>query len=201
MKKVIHCCLAHPCWSGISGIVALVTLFTGLKLSETSRASADLTPIKPAASANTTDTPLPVQEFNLSGNWIIESDFKNSTYKAFEGLSLRYRVGIVQTDNLVTVYGEKDSEKKETSSWQLYGKAARTKFKGEGNLESLEGEKRIVLNVIEGSTSRGEITSICKLKVINQDLMEGEFSTQAANAIGRSTWRRAKTKHYVSSEP
>lgn len=88
-----------------------MTLLTGLKLSETSRASVDLAPIKPVGSVNSTDATLPVQKFDLSGNWTIESEFTNTTYKAFQGLRLRYIVGIVETDNFITVNGEKDSEK------------------------------------------------------------------------------------------
>lgn len=201
MKKVIHCCLAHPCWSGISGIIALITLFTGLKLSETPRASAAQVSITPTDNSHATEVIPPPRKPDLSGNWTIESEFTNATYKAFEGLSLRYNVGIVQTHDSITVNGEKDSEKKGDSPRIIYERGARTKFKGQGDIESLQGEQTILLNVIEGSTTRGEITSTCKLKVINQDLMEGEFSTQAANATGRSKWFRVKTKQYVASEP
>jgi hypothetical protein len=190
MKKVLHCCLAHPCWSGISGIVAVVTLLTALKWPDNAKASGVPPTGTLGSEVSVPEIIPPAPTTNLSGKWTIESDFTNSTFKAFEGLNLLYSVGIVQTGDAIMVNGEKDSEKKGRSPRIIYERSARTKFRGDGNIKSLNGKQTIQLEVKEGSTTRGEISSKCNLEVINEDLMEGTFSTQAASATGKCTWRR-----------
>jgi hypothetical protein len=190
MKKLLHCCLAHPCWSGISGICAIITFMAGLKWSEHSKAS-DLP--QPVADVSGTAEPKPnppASVLNLTGKWEIESELTNSTYKAFKGLSLFYSIGLVQTGDDILVNGEKDSERKDDGVRIIYEGHARTRFHGEGIIKSQNGLQTLKLKIKEGSTTRGEISSQCNLEVINENLMKGTFSTQAASAIGNCTWRR-----------
>lgn len=190
MKKVIHCCLAHPCWSGISGIIALVTLLAGMNWQKDPKASGFNQLVSSISGTAESTPPPPKRELNLTGKWEIESELTNSTYKAFDGLHLFYTVGLVQTGDAILVNGEKDSEKKGDGVRIIYERQARTRFNGEGSIKSQDGIQTLKLKIKEGSTTRGEISSQCNLEVINENLMEGTFSTQAASAIGKCTWRR-----------
>lgn len=134
-----------------------------------------------------------VSELDLTGKWEIESELTNSTYSPFHGLKLYYHVGVIQMGNEILVNGEKDSEKKENGLRIVYERQARTRFTGEGSLESRNGLQTLKLKVKEGSTSRGEISSRCNLDVIDQNLMKGAFSSQAASSIGKCTWRRVSS--------
>ncbi len=179
LKKLLNGCLAHPCWSGVSGIVGMLSLLAALKWPV---ADASQYPVgKPGI-----DIPLPP---DLAGKWIIDNTVTTSTYKAFVGLDLRYLVGIAQTDGQILVSGEKDSERKGKATRIIYEKSARTKFSGKGELR-VAGEKRTIqLDVTEGGVQRPVKTTF-NLVVIDSARMEGAFSSDAASSTGDCVWRR-----------
>lgn len=201
MKKLVHHCLAHPCWSGVSGIVAILSATLAMKWPWA--AASEETPVDPSlvatqalmesspSSTTVADEPPATPEIpDLSGRWEIETEIMTSTFSPYVGLKVYYQVGIAHTNGVVQVAGEKDGEQKPDTVRMIYEGKGRTSFNGEGTIE-VKGDRVVVkLDVEENGSRRKEIGTSFVLEIGSSGTLGGTFRSEAAATTGRSIWTR-----------
>lgn len=108
MKKLAHYCLAHPCWSGVSGIVAIVALLGTAKwpwnlstmIQPANGKESPIFSLLPEFGSPRTN-PKSRELPDLSGKWVVSTEVATSTYTAYHGLVLYYEVGVSQAANII----------------------------------------------------------------------------------------------------
>ncbi|MDF1860941.1 MAG: hypothetical protein P1U87_12055 [Verrucomicrobiales bacterium] len=125
----------------------------------------------------------------LQEKWYVETYHESSTYKAYEGLRVRYEVELEQVGSLITVVGEKMGEVYRNGETENSGKA-RTPIFLSGTLQWEDDMWIATLEGKEGSTTRSPFPVVAKIKFPgDSDLPEnalgmGECSSTAASASG-----------------
>lgn len=128
----------------------------------------------------------------VSGIWEAQLITANSSYTPYSGMSLWYRITLIQNGSVITGVGELDREHSAKGT-RTYENSGRRPIEITGTIEkrisrpdvihimwSEQGEKRKFSNVlllnISGSKSRG---GLC-----------GRYSSTAASSKGHSSWKR-----------
>lgn len=202
MKKVTHYCLAHPCWSGVSGIVAIVSLAVAMKWPGELWAD----PVPPNVRGESTPGVRPpgdespenatkteerrVELPDLSGKWEISTEVVTSTYKAYVGLKVFYEVGVAQTGEAVQFAGEKDAEQKPGAVRMIYEGKTRTPINGTGKVE-MGDDGRAAVSITSKEKGAGRVVETTFVLRQSEDgCYEGSFQSEAAATTGTCVWRR-----------
>jgi hypothetical protein len=140
-----------------------------------SAAEADVEEDAPLAEASPSRT-------DVSGRWDLQQHVKSTSHEPFAGMSVGYRLNLLQDGNRVHGRGFKTSE-----NGVLLLPSQRTPIEVEGRIEG----DQLVLNFTEigrERTSRGTI----RYRVGASGAMQGQFSSDAANSSGSSSAHRVQ---------
>jgi hypothetical protein len=141
-------------------------------------------PLIPAAVSVPKATPMP----RLASVWQVENTTATADYSPYRGLRVRYRLLLTQNGGALEVRGEKIGEVRNGQVNELTGRG-KTPIHLTGHLESqASGKFKAILNGDEGSTQRGDFSTMFELRVDSSDLLSGSFSSTAANASGQTIW-------------
>jgi hypothetical protein len=119
---------------------------------------------------------------DVSGRWDLQQNVQSTSHEPFAGMSVGYRLNLLQDGNRVHGRGFKTSE-----NGVLLLPSQRTPIEVEGRIEGDE----LVLNFTEigrERTSRGTI----RYRVGASGAMQGQFSSDAANSSGSSSAHRVQ---------
>jgi len=143
-------------------------------------------PPDPSADVNDeADSPLaepPSSRTDVSGRWDLRQDVQSTSYEPFAGMTVGYRINLLQDGNRVHGRGFKTSE-----NGVLVLPSQRTPIEVEGRIEG----DQLVLNFTEigrERTSRGTI----RYRMGGSGAMQGQFSSDAANSSGSSSAHRVQ---------
>jgi hypothetical protein len=130
------------------------------------------------------DTPAdaPPAPLDVSGRWDLRQDVRSTSYEPFAGMSLGYRLNLLQDGNRVHGRGFKTSE-----NGVLLLPSQRTPIEVEGRIQGDE----LILNFTEigrERTSRGTM----RYRLGRSGAMQGQFSSDAANSSGSSSAQRVQ---------
>ena len=123
---------------------------------------------------------VPPSGADVSGGWDLRQDVKSTSYEPFAGMSVAYRLNLLQDGNRVHGRGFKTSE-----NGIILLPSQRTPIEVEGRIEG----DQLVLNFTEigrERTSRGTM----RYRLGGSGAMQGQFSSDAANSRGTSSARR-----------
>ena len=140
-------------------------------------------PAEPSAVDDVADSPLAEalpSRTDLSGRWDLRQDVQSTSYEPFAGMSVGYRLNLLQDGNRVHGRGFKTSE-----NGIILLPSQRTPIEVEGRIEG----DQLVLNFTEigrERTSRGTM----RYRLGGSGAMQGQFSSDAANSRGTSSARR-----------
>lgn len=131
--------------------------------------------------------PLP----KITGRWYFEMHTVKTSYNPYNGMTLRYVAMLWCQGSLVGGTVEKIYENSSAGERDFDG-TNRTRGQVEGYVEkNYFGEDKLFLHVIENGHGR-EYTNFYELIVYSDVLMDGTFSSMAANQSGRVKWQRSK---------
>ena len=142
-------------------------------------------PEPPAGVDDEADTPpadVPPSPTDVSGRWDLRQDVQSTNYEPFAGMSLGYRLNLLQDGNRVHGRGFKTSENGVTLL-----PSQRTPIEVEGRIEG----DQLILNFTEigrERTSRGTM----RYRLGRTGAMQGQFSSDAANSRGSSSAHRVQ---------
>ena len=125
---------------------------------------------------------VPPSRTDVSGRWDLRQDVQSTSHDAFAGMSVGYRLNLLQDGNRVHGRGFKTSE-----NGVLLLPSQRTPIEVEGRIEG----DQLVLNFTEigrARTSRGTI----RYRLGTSGAMQGQFSSDAANSSGSSSAHRVQ---------
>jgi len=130
--------------------------------------------------------PLP----RIAGQWYLEQLTKNTAYKPYDGMILRYVVMLWCDGNRLEGSAEKIYENSSNGERRFIG-IDRTRGTVCGYIEKKIFEKdRIYLHVVEVGHGR-ESTHFYELAYNSNGTMNGTFSTTVAEQDGSARWQRA----------
>ena len=127
-------------------------------------------------------SPLDAPRSGLSGRWDLRQDVESTSYQPFAGMTVGYRVNLLQDGNRIHGRGFKTSENGITLL-----PSQRTLIEVEGRIDGND----LVLNFTDigrERTSRGTI----RYRLGSGDAMRGRFASDAADSSGSSSARRVQ---------
>jgi serine/threonine-protein kinase len=143
-------------------------------------------PAEPSADVNdVADSPLaeaPPARTDVSGRWDLRQDVQSTSHEPFAGMSVGYRLNLLQDGTRVHGRGFKTSE-----NGIILLPSQRTPIEVEGRIEG----DQLVLNFTEigrERISRGTM----RYRLGGSGAMQGQFSSDAANSRGTSSARRVQ---------
>jgi serine/threonine-protein kinase len=142
-------------------------------------------PEPPADVGDEADSPppeAPPLRTDVSGRWDLRQDVQSTSYEPFAGMSVGYRLNLLQDGNRVHGRGFKTSE-----NGVLLLPSQRSPIEVEGRVEG----DQLVLNFTEigrERTSRGTM----RYRLGRNGAMQGQFSSDAANSSGSSSAHRVQ---------
>ena len=126
---------------------------------------------------------------DVTGRWYLQMSFRNSSYKPFDGMILRYVAVLWREGNTVKGTAEKVYEHSSTGERNYVGKE-RTRSVIDGHIEkNVFSRDHVSLHIIEDGHSR-ESTHFHDLVVHRKGHLEGTFITMAADSEGIVKWQR-----------
>jgi hypothetical protein len=134
------------------------------------------------AETGSTPAEAPPSRADVSGRWDLRQDVKSTSYEPFAGMSVGYRLNLLQDGDRVHGRGFKTSE-----NGVLLLPSQRTPIEVEGRIEG----DQLVLNFTEigrARTSRGTI----RYRLGTSGAMQGQFSSDAASSSGSSSAQRVQ---------
>lgn len=124
---------------------------------------------------------------NITGNWIIEIETKNTSYNPYQGMILRYSAAIWTEGPNIEGTIEKIYEKSSTCEREFIGKD-RTRGVVKGYIEKHYFScDKINLHVVENGHGR-ESTYFYSLLEFSDKSLKGEFTSMVADQNGKATW-------------
>ena len=129
--------------------------------------------------------PLPI----VTGRWYVELSFRNSSYKPFQGIIVRYVAMLWREGNRVSGTAEKVYEHSYAGEHNYIG-AKRTRSVIDGHIEkNVFSRDRVSLHIIEDGHTR-ESTHFHDLVVHRDGRLMGTFFSMAADSEGVVAWQR-----------
>lgn len=129
-------------------------------------------------------------KINLTGEWVVKLKFIKTDYRPFEGLSVVYKIHLLQKGNDVIGTGEKVKEIRRDNSEYEFEPEKRVVISLEGYFERrFLSKSKINFNVTEYGRKR-ESRATYFLIIKNKNTMLGEFISTAASAMGKIEFQK-----------
>lgn len=127
---------------------------------------------------------------NLTGEWEVKNTVVNTAYKPYEGLSVIWKLHMLQSENIISGSGEKIKDIHLDNSEYEYEPAKRDSVELQGYVEKNYFRKsRVFINVIQvGRLRKSRATYI--LRRVNDTTLVGEFVSTAADISGITIFSR-----------
>lgn len=130
---------------------------------------------------------------NINGEWEMKNHIDKSTYNPHIGISIVYKVHIIQIGNEIT--GRAEKIKDLNSDGTLHHEYPH-KNRIEANIvgsykRNFLRHSKIYINILEKGTERETSTSLeLKIPIFNKKKIEGTFISTASNSSGTSDWTK-----------
>ena len=125
----------------------------------------------------------------VTGRWHVEMRFRNSRYKPYNNMTLRYVAMLWREGNRVRGTAEKVHEDSSTGKRDFVGNN-RTRSVIDGHIDKrIFSRDRVTLHIVEDGHGR-ESTHFHDLTVQRNQQMKGTFSAMVADAEGEAIWQR-----------
>lgn len=152
----------------------------------------------PAAQSVTRALPIFAENPNsktprLDSEWYIETYHKSSSYKAYVGMRVRYKVHLSQEGQEISISGNKIGEVYQGIE-KTYSSENRTGISLAGELELQDGEWVIRFKGEEESKTKPPMNIVANLSLAPDSkglLGLGDFSASSASAAGPAVWTAA----------
>jgi hypothetical protein len=139
--------------------------------------------------------PLPA----LSGCWTFETETESTSYNPYKGMKLTYRVMVWQEGCVICGSAEKVAETAQGVTRTYTGKyRPRADVRGYLTKRYL-GKSSVVLHFKEQGEIR-ESSAVQTLQISNNNNLEGQYASTAADSSGRVKWARGSNALF-SEEP
>ncbi len=126
----------------------------------------------------------------LSGSWKIYTKTLKSSYKPYVNMELQYTAHILQNDLIIFGRAEKTKEKIENSPLKEYTGKKRTDMAINGTIyKNYIFKSKLTINIIEQGLER-QSSSTYNLKIVNNKLLKGTFTSTIADSSGKVEWKR-----------
>ena len=125
----------------------------------------------------------------IAGRWYVEMHTKNTSYKPYEGMILKYEAMLWREGNVIQGTVEKTHENSSAGELEFIGKN-RTRGRVDGYIEkNYLSKDRLSLHIVEdghGRTSTHFHALVCNSK----KCMTGTFVSMVAAQDGEAVWQR-----------
>lgn len=127
---------------------------------------------------------------HLDGSWVYTQKTETTSYNPYKGMELTYLALVSISNNEILGTAEKVQEKSQKNPNKEYVGKNRIRVKINGHLgKSYTSKDKISIQIVECGEKRDSST-IHTLKVINENKLEGTFSSTIANQTGKVIWER-----------
>lgn len=129
---------------------------------------------------------------NLTGKWELIAECESSTYNPYVGLSMHYKVHLLQSGRSISGSAEKIKEIRVDGEVVPYSKPMRVTVTGTIERKFLRHSVLALHTTEEGSLRQS--TVLYQLKIKSENLIEGVFTSTAAESTGTAVLKRALLK-------
>lgn len=130
---------------------------------------------------------------NLNGTWVYEQFTTQTAFKPYFRMTLRYLALLTIDGNKISGTAEKIWESSARGGEREYVGKNRSTATIHGFVKNkIFGQPELVIHLIENGHGRKYSTQHL-VKVVNANLLEGRFSSTAADQIGSCKWDRRTT--------
>lgn len=130
---------------------------------------------------------------DLNGSWVYEQDTTQSAFNPYVGMKLRYLALLTVNENEVSGTAEKFWEHSVNGGVREYVGKNRSSATISGHVKrKIFGHHELIIHLHEDGHGRRYSTQHI-LTVTDNNILEGRFSSTAANQIGKCKWRRRTT--------
>jgi hypothetical protein len=124
------------------------------------------------------------KKINVTGEWKTTVKVKKTSFKPFQGLSIEYKIHLIQKGNDLSGSGEKVKDTKINGEETIFHREKRVLIDIEGSLERNFLKKSLVyLNINEHGRNR-KTRATYSLAVKNTDFLLGTFISTAGDSYG-----------------
>ena len=126
----------------------------------------------------------------IAGRWYVEMHTKNTSYKPFRGMTLKYEAMLWREGNVIQGTVEKFYENSSTGEKEYIGKN-RTRGRVDGYIEkNYLGKDRLFLHVVEDGHGRESTHFHQLIYTPKKKNMKGRFDSMVAAQDGEVMWQR-----------
>jgi len=127
--------------------------------------------------------PLP----NIDGSWVFKTKTLKSEYNPFKDMELTYLVLMWREGGSIYASAEKIAEDSTSFKGSFIG-ANRTQANIKGSIQKNIFSKDMLILHIDESGQKRQSSTIHKLKIVNNNKMEGHFLSTISNQEGTVVW-------------
>lgn len=132
-------------------------------------------------------------QINLTGEWNTTNKTTKTTYNPYSGMSVEYKIHLLQLGTQISGRGEKTKDLKADGSLHYeYPPEKRVELEIKGHFKrNYLSRSKLYLLIKEEGTKRNSSTSIVlTIPIFKRTELNGDFISTAANSRGTSVWSK-----------